>query len=190
MPARPGCKTSIRVRGRNLSLGARQRGIAHRFPSMRLRGMDSHASSKRRQKGVDSFRGRCGAPDRKRKLAVGCDGRGEVLHCCTPLSQPARYSYARRHPFVPSPHCVPARLRNHHPPPEEQTPSQNRSRLGPGNQKHQQSNCLLRLSQTRDIFAAWDEHEGDEAAICCSPTLPNQACAGWNDNAWSGRHRR
>jgi hypothetical protein len=64
-------------------------------------------SSKRRQKGVDSFRGRCGAADRKRKLAVGCDGRGEVLHCCAPLSQPARYSDARRHPFVPSPHRCP-----------------------------------------------------------------------------------
>jgi hypothetical protein len=92
-----------------------------------------------------------GAPDRKRKLAVGGDGRGEVLHLLhSPVS--ARAGTATPATSVVSPRAAePTRLRNHHPPPEEQTPSQNRSRLGPGNHKHlshQQSNCLLRMSQT------------------------------------------
>ena len=34
----------------------------------------------------------CGAPEQMRKLAVEGAGRGEVLHWCTPLSQPVRYS--------------------------------------------------------------------------------------------------
>jgi hypothetical protein len=51
---------------------------------------------KHSQRGFGRFEGDCGARERKRKLAVEGDGRGEVLHSCPPLSQ----LRSRRHPFV------------------------------------------------------------------------------------------
>ena len=90
------CNRCIRVNERGYeavpSLGARQRGIAHRFPSTRLRGMDSqHANAGR---GVSTLF-EC---DAARLIESGnwqlaCDGRGEVLHGGTPLSQPLRHSW-------------------------------------------------------------------------------------------------
>ena len=168
-PPRPCCKTSIRVRGRNLSLGARQRGIAHRFPSTRLRGMDSQ-HSKRRQKGVEHCRLFSSALAARLiesgNWQLGAMGEVRSCTCCTPLSQPAQVQLRRRHPLLalalPSPRGCATTTRRPR--------SRRRPRIGAGwdpvttkHRSHQQSNCLLRMSQTgRRLRYVCDEH----SAVC------------------------
>jgi hypothetical protein len=103
-----------------------------------------------------------------RKLAVGALGAmGEVRSCtgALPCLSQRRYSWPAT--SVCALACrEPTRLRNHHPPPEEQTPSQNRSRLGPGNQKHRTIKLPpAHVSDGRRLRCVLpcDGHECDEA---------------------------
>lgn len=156
------------------SLGARQRGIAHRFPSTRLRGMDSqHANAGR---GVSTLF-EC---DAARLIESGnwqlaCDGRGEVLHGGTPLSQPLRQLAGdiRLCPRLPSPRGCATTTRR--------PSSRRRPRIGAGwdpvtksiNNQTASCACLRRTTSSLRVMRT----SVTRLVICCSRTLPNQACA-------------
>lgn len=91
------CNRCIRVNERGYeavpSLGARQRGIAHRFPSTRLRGMDSQQQTQ--AEGCRLFSSALAARlIESGNWQLGPMGEVRSCTCCTPLSQPTQVQLA------------------------------------------------------------------------------------------------
>ena len=156
-PPRPGLQSlhqgkRERVRGGTFAW-CTPKGHSAPFP-IYAAARDGFATSKRRQKGGGlSFECDAARLIESGNWQLACDGRGEVLHWCTPLSQPAQVQLAgdiRLCPGLPSPRGCATTTRRPR--------SRRRPRIGAGwdpvTKSIEQSNCLLRMSQTDDVFAA------------------------------------